>query len=53
MVLIILYILLGLSFLGFFLQSARRNGHGMVYAAILFTIWAAIIYWYQGGFTLG
>lgn len=41
------FILLAISaFIGFFLQSRKKNGHGMVYAAVICLIWlAAAAYW--------
>lgn len=41
-------ILAVISFLGFFLQSLRRDGHGMAYAAVIFCVWVAAAVWWAG-----
>lgn len=37
-----------IAFVGFGIQAALRNGHGMIYAAVLFVIWVALFLWWTG-----
>lgn len=39
-----------LSLIGVFIQSLRKNGHGMVYACIMVVVWLAAAQWSAGGF---
>lgn len=37
-----------LAFLAFAYHAAKRNGHGMVYAAVVLGIWIAAFLWWTG-----
>lgn len=36
------------AFIAFNFHASRRNGHGMVYAAVIFAIWIAALLWWIG-----
>jgi len=39
-------LLAAIAFIGFGIQAARKNGHGMVYSAIICLFWiVAALYW--------
>lgn len=42
----VFYFMAFISFLGFYSQANRRNGHGMVYAAVLFAVWVGLGLWF-------
>lgn len=44
-------IMAALSFIGFAAQAILRNGHGMVYAAVMCGVWTAAACWAAGAFT--
>ncbi|MER8786305.1 hypothetical protein NKJ73_23700 [Mesorhizobium sp. M0074] len=37
-----------LALLGFFINSKRRNGHGMAYSAAMIVIWMLAALWWSG-----
>ena len=45
----LVFIVLALAaFLGFAINSGRRNGHGMMYSAVMALIWLAAAFWSAG-----
>jgi hypothetical protein len=44
----VFYLLSAVAFVGFFIQSYLRNGHGMVYSAVICAIWILTALWYSG-----
>jgi hypothetical protein len=39
-----------IAFGAFGIQASRRNGHGMVYAAVVCAIWVLLFFWWTGAF---
>ena len=43
-------VMAAIAFIGFFMHSQRRNGHGMAYTAVLLVVWLAAAGWAGGYF---
>lgn len=44
----VFYALAACAFLGFFISSQRKNGHGMAYSAVMVAVWIAVALWWSG-----
>lgn len=41
-------LLAAVAFTGVFINSRRKNGHGMAYSAVMVIIWIAAALWWSG-----